>query len=93
MIKTFPNEEDHRTPIVRISEPAMQWRDVDLNPLVDCARRELAFRQRCYPKWVLKGTLSEKKAERELALMREIVDFLVHCVFVAVTRRAREKTP
>lgn len=69
----------------------MSWRDVDLNPLLACARRELAFRQRAYPKWVLKGTMSEKKAETELARMQEIVDFLTHCVFCAVTRRARER--
>lgn len=66
----------------------MQWRDVDLNPLLACARRELALRQRVYPKWVAKGSMSEKKANEELELQREIVEFLVHCVFKAVTRNA-----
>jgi len=78
--------------MVRISEPGMQWRDVDLTPLLGCCRRELAFRQRVYPKWVEKGRMSEKKAEEELALMRELVDFMVHCVFKAVTRR-RSRAP
>lgn len=68
----------------------MSWHDVDLNDLLGCARRELAFRQRCYPKWVAKGTMTEKKAAKELELMQHVVDFLVHCVFKAVTRRAKE---
>jgi hypothetical protein len=91
MVRTFPEKRDRRDPIVRISEPAMSWRDVDLNPLLACARRELAFRQRVYPKWVLKGTMTEKKAEQELELMRELVEFLLHCAFKAVTRRASER--
>lgn len=74
---------------MRISEPAMSWRDVDLSPLLACARRELELRQRVYPKWVAKGSMSEAKAAKELELQREIVDFLVHCVFKAVTRRAK----
>jgi hypothetical protein len=90
VIKEWPKQDDHRTPIVRISDPAMSWHEVDLNDLLACCRRELAFRQRCYPKWVAKGTLSEKKAAKELELMQSVVDFLVHCVFKAVTRRAKE---
>ena len=88
MVKEWPKQDDHRTPIVRISDPAMSWHEVDLNDLLGCCRRELAQRQRVYPKWVAKGTLSEKKAEKELELMQHVVDFLVHCVFKAVTRRA-----
>ena len=34
--------------------------------------------------------MSEKKAAEEIELMREIVDFLVHCVFKAVTRNANQ---
>ena len=75
--------------MVRISDPAMEAHEVDLNDLLGCARRELAFRQRCYPQWVAKGTLSEKKAEKELALMRSLVEFLVHCIFKAVTRNGK----
>ena len=90
MVKEWPQQTDHRTAIVRISDPAMSWHEVDLNDLLGCCRRELAFRQRCYPKWVEKGTMTEKKAEKELELMRSLVDFLVHCVFKAVTRRAKE---
>lgn len=67
----------------------MEMHEVDLNDLLGCARRELAFRQRCYPRWIDKGTITEKKAAKELELMREVVDFLVHCIFKAVTRRSQ----
>jgi hypothetical protein len=88
MVKEWPKQTDHRTAIVKISDPAMEWHEVNLNDLLACARRELAFRQRCYPRWVDKGTLSEAKAEKEIELQRSLVEFLVHCVFKAVTRAA-----
>jgi hypothetical protein len=90
MTKEWP-QENLRTTIVRISDPAMEWHEIDLNDLLGCAKRELAFRQRCYPKWVERGTLTEKKAEKELELMRSLVEFLVHCVFKAVTRNQGAK--
>jgi hypothetical protein len=86
-VKTFPEKSDPRALMVKISDPAMEWHEVDLNALLACCRRELAFRQRCYPRWVDKGTLSEKRAEKELALMQQLVDFMGHCVFKAVTQR------
>ena len=75
--------------MVRISDPAMEWHEVNLNDLLGCCRRELAFRQRVYPKWVDKGTMKEAKANEEIELMRTVVEFLVHCIFKAVTRRAK----
>ena len=88
MVKEWPKDNDRR-PIVRISDPGMEWHEVDLNDLLGCCRRELGFRQRVYPKWVEKGTMKEEKAAAEIELMRTVVDFLVHCVFKAVTRRSR----
>lgn len=76
--------------MVKISDPAMQWHEVDLNPLRDCVRRELAFRRRCYPRWIEKGTITEAKAAREIELMGQLVVFLEHCIFKAVTRRRAE---
>jgi hypothetical protein len=87
MTKEWPKPEQ-RTGVVTISGSRMETREIDLNELLACCRRELAFRQRCYPKWVSKGSLSEKKAEKELELMREVCEFLCHCVFKAVVRRA-----
>jgi hypothetical protein len=88
-MKAWPEDKDHRKPMVRISDPAMEWHEVNLNDLLACCRRELAVRQRVYPKWVEKGTMTEKKAETEIELMRTVVEFLVHCIFKAVTRRAK----
>jgi hypothetical protein len=44
--------------------------------LVACAERELALRIRFYPKWAAAGRMSEEKAEREIALQREILRVL-----------------
>ena len=89
MAKAWPESSDHRSPIVRISDPAMEWHEINLNDLLGCCRRELAVRQRVYPKWVAKGTMKQDKADQEIELMRTVVDFLVHCVFKAVTRRSK----
>ena len=89
MVKTWADTQDPRDPVVKISDPAMGWHEVNLNALLACCRRELSFRQRVYPKWVDKGTMSDKKAKAEIELMRSICDFLVHCIFKAVTRGQR----
>jgi hypothetical protein len=59
----------------------------DLNALLACCRRELATRQRVYPKWVERGIYTEKKAEAELELMRNCVDYFVDAIFREVTRQ------
>ena len=68
----------------------MEWHEVNLNDLLGCCRRELSRRQWVYPKRVAEGAMSDSKAEAEIAEMRVVVEFLVHCVFKAVTRRAKE---
>jgi hypothetical protein len=47
-----------------------------LDEQIDCARRELAMRRACYPKWVAAGRLKQEKAEHELATMADIVETL-----------------
>ena len=45
--------EPNRNAIVRITDPARGWHDVDLNQLLGCCRRGAGLSgQRCYPKWV-----------------------------------------
>jgi len=88
MVKTWPSHEDPR--VIRIPGPEMGWREVNLEDLRACCRRELAFRQRCYPRWVGKGMMTNEKAKKEIDLMAEIVSFLTHCVFKAVTRHKKE---
>jgi hypothetical protein len=87
MVKEFPKKQDRR-PMARISDPGMEWHEVDLNDLLSCARRELAYREWVYPKRVYEGKMTAAKAEREIALQRTMVEFMVHCVFKAVTRRS-----
>ncbi len=74
-------------PIVRLTKPAMEWEEINLNDLLGCCRRELAMRQRVYPKWIAKGYITEAKAEKELELMRQCVEFLVQQIFLAVVAR------
>jgi hypothetical protein len=69
----------------------MEWEEINLNDLLACCRRELALRQRVYPKWIAKGWMSEAKAEKELELMRLCVEFLVQQVFLAVVARKSNK--
>jgi hypothetical protein len=38
-----------------------------------CAKRELAMRKQCYPRWVDNGKMSAGKAAHELAAMAAIV--------------------
>jgi hypothetical protein len=85
MIKTWP-VKDRRDGVVTISAPAGGSREVDLNGLLACCRRELALRQRVYPKWIDKGWITATKAEREIELMRECCDYLVDAIFRSVTR-------
>ena len=80
------SKAENRHAIIQISDVAMGQREINLNSLLDCARRELEFRQRVYRKWVEKGTMKEEKAAAEIELMRTLCDFLRHCVFKAVVR-------
>lgn len=40
------------------------------------AERELAMRQRVYPGWVARGTMTDAKAAHEIAAMADIVEVL-----------------
>lgn len=41
----------------------------------DCARRELSYRKRVYPRWVAAGKLSQVDADTELRRMKAIADY------------------
>ena len=86
-VRTIPDKPREPPAKVKLSRPAMEWELVDLRELLACCRRELAFRERCYPKWVLRGTYTEEKAARELELMRQCVDYFVDAVFRCVTNQ------
>jgi len=65
----------------------MDAQEFDLNALLACCRRELAVRQRVYPKWIAKGFMSQAKADKELELMRLCCDYFVDAIFRSVTRQ------
>lgn len=63
----------------------MEWELIDLRELLACCRRELALRQFVFPKRVAAGKMSQDKAEKELELMRQCVDYFVDAIFRHVT--------
>lgn len=43
-----------------------------LQQMIDCAKREVAFRYKVYPSLIKKGKMTEEQAKREQALMYSI---------------------
>ena len=48
--------------------------------MLACARRELAMRERVYPRWVALRKMKQADADRETAVMRAIVAHLEEAV-------------
>ena len=46
---------------------------VSLPEQVACVKREIAMRERAYPRFVDRGTMPQKKADREIAMMRAVL--------------------
>lgn len=46
---------------------------ITIKEQLDCAKRELAMRERVYPRWVLQEKMTEEKAAHEIACMKAIV--------------------
>jgi hypothetical protein len=44
---------------------------------IGCVRREIAMRERVYPKWVNAGRMKAEAAEREIAAMRAVLKTLL----------------
>lgn len=40
---------------------------------IRCLKREIALRERVYPKWVANGTMSDAGAKREIAVMKAVL--------------------
>jgi hypothetical protein len=47
---------------------------VSVEDKIKCLEREMALRELLYPKWIKEGSISEKKAGRELLVMRAILN-------------------
>ena len=50
---------------------------ITLDQQIACVRREIAFRMRCYPRWVEKKSMKQEAADHELAAMQAVHDTLV----------------
>ncbi len=50
-----------------------------MTPLADqiaCVKREIALRERLYPRWIVGGRLRRADAEREIATMKAVLETL-----------------
>lgn len=45
----------------------------DLDKQITCVRREIAMRERVYPKWVSVGRMTEETAAHELTTMKAVL--------------------
>jgi hypothetical protein len=58
-------------------EPGEPQAMITLAEQIDEARRELALRRKCYPKWVKSGTLAPEDAYHQLQCMEAIITTLM----------------
>ena len=47
--------------------------DVSVDEQITCVKREIAMRERVYPRWVDGGRMTQKAADTELLLMRAVL--------------------
>lgn len=50
---------------------------VPMTDQVACVNREIAMRERAYPKWVTAGRMTQKKAEQEIRAMKAVQETLL----------------
>lgn len=55
----------------------MPPRPPTIDEQIACVRRELAMRQKAYPKWVASQRMKQAEADRELARMQAVHDTLM----------------
>lgn len=49
-----------------------------LDEQIACVKREIAMRERVYPKWVEKGRMPQDKADHELSAMKAVLQTLIN---------------
>lgn len=47
-----------------------------LQEQIACVKREIAFRERVYPRWVVDRKMSQNRADTELGCMRAVLESL-----------------
>lgn len=65
-----------------MAEPALSVLDEDLSDVtlaeeIADVKRELAMRERVYPRWISAGKLNQAKADRQLRVMRAVLKRLL----------------
>jgi hypothetical protein len=50
---------------------------ITLTEQISCVQRELSLRRACYPKFILKKTITSEKAEYEIEAMRTVLHTLL----------------
>jgi hypothetical protein len=46
---------------------------VPLEEQIKCVEREIGFRERCYPRWVIEHKMTQRKMDDELRAMRAVL--------------------
>ncbi len=49
---------------------------ISLRDQIACVRREIALRERVYPRQIADGRMKQEEADRELARMKAVLDML-----------------
>jgi signal recognition particle subunit SEC65 len=52
----------------------------DLRDQLRCVNREINMRTKVYPKWVERGSMTQKKADEEIATMKAVRDTLMDLI-------------
>lgn len=47
-----------------------------LQEQIACVKREIGLREHLYPRWVSKGTMTQAKADHEIAAMKTVLQTL-----------------
>lgn len=59
-----------------MSESKYQGLPIPLAAQIDCVRREIAMRERVYPRWVAASKMKAGKADQEIEAMRAVLHTL-----------------
>jgi hypothetical protein len=63
----------HPAPSLPVHDAKPEVHDFSVDTLVGCVEREIAYRERCYPRWVEEGRVPKQKADDELAMMKGVL--------------------
>lgn len=50
---------------------------IPLEAQIECVTREIAMRERVYPRWIGQGKMTPVKADREIQGMKAVLDTLI----------------